>query len=57
MHVTRPELPVILCSGYSEYIDEDALRKANIVDYFEKPLVTKKLLATVNKYSLKEQVA
>jgi len=45
----RPELPVILCSGYSSKISEEDLKAAGINAFCTKPLEMKNLLHTVGK--------
>jgi CheY-like chemotaxis protein len=34
----RPDLPVILCSGFISELDEQTLQKSGIKKYIEKPL-------------------
>jgi len=34
----RPDLPIILCTGFSEKTDEKEARAIGVVDYIEKPL-------------------
>ena len=34
----RPDIPIILCTGFSEKIDEEEARAIGAVDYVEKPL-------------------
>ena len=43
----RPDLPVILCSGFSEEVDEARALKAGFRGYLQKPLDTTKLLSLV----------
>lgn len=43
----RPDLPVILCSGFSERIDEDQLRSMNI-HYLKKPVDANQFLEMVH---------
>jgi YesN/AraC family two-component response regulator len=40
----RPHLPIILCTGYSNLVDEEAAKQAGIRGFIMKPL-TKKSLA------------
>jgi len=40
----RPELPVILCTGYSDYMDENKARLLGIRGYVSKPLDINKFL-------------
>ena len=43
----NPDLPVILCSGYSDLIDEKRLEESNIYAYLSKPMDLKSLAQTV----------
>jgi|GEM_PF-814917 len=45
----RPELPVILCTGYSSLIDREEAMNAGIRDYVEKPVVMADLLGRIRK--------
>ncbi len=45
----RPEIPVILCTGYSESISEEKALALGIKDYLHKPISLNKLLASVRK--------
>ena len=45
-----PDMPIILCSGYSEDINKDKALSANIKTYIEKPINTDLLLAEIRKY-------
>ena len=47
MRGVEPNLPVILCTGYSDKIDASMARELNI-PYFDKPIDVDKLLATVS---------
>jgi FixJ family two-component response regulator len=38
VHSIRPELPVILTSGYSETLDEKAMLETGAADFIEKPV-------------------
>ncbi len=42
-HKLRPELPIILITGYSELVNEEALNKLNIKGFLAKPLDFHKL--------------
>jgi CheY-like chemotaxis protein len=46
---TRPDLPIILCTGYSSKISDEMAKKIGIADYFLKPFDTEKLLRFVRK--------
>jgi len=43
----RPNMPIILCSGYSDRINEDILKELRIMAYAMKPLYGVKLIKTV----------
>jgi len=48
----RPNLPIILCTGYSNLVDEESAKQAGIRGFIMKPLTKKglaKLLATVKE--------
>ena len=51
----RPEMPVVLCTGYSEQISEEALRQAGVDEYFLKP-VTLQGLAQVVRQTLDRKI-
>jgi len=43
----RPDIPVILCSGYSEHISEEKAKAIGIREFVMKPLGTKKFAETI----------
>jgi PAS domain S-box-containing protein len=45
----QPDIPIIICTGYSERIDEDKAKEMGIRAYITKPLVMKDLEKTVRK--------
>ena len=45
----RPELPVILCSGYSEQIDEEVAAAVGIRSFVNKPYDRGPMLATIHE--------
>lgn len=45
----RPDLPVILSSGYREMVNEDTIRQQGIRAYFTKPLDEAKLLKKIDE--------
>jgi len=45
----RPNLPVILCTGYSDRIDKDMFREIGIKDFLMKPVLLHELAASVRK--------
>lgn len=45
----RPELPVILCSGYSDEIDDRRAREMGIRAYYQKPISLRELVGHVTR--------
>jgi PAS domain S-box-containing protein len=45
----RPELPVILCTGYSDEIDAQGAQALRLAAYFDKPVMAGELLARVGE--------
>jgi PAS domain S-box-containing protein len=45
----RPDMPVILCTGYSEQIGEEVLRRAGVDEYFLKPVTLQGLAQVVRR--------
>jgi CheY-like chemotaxis protein len=45
----RPDMPTILCTGYSEKIDEEKAKEIGIRQYIEKPLNRSDLAKLVRK--------
>ncbi len=45
----RPDLPVILCTGYSSKISDERAKELGFADYFLKPFDTEKLVRSVRK--------
>lgn len=43
----RPDMPVILCTGYSEQIGEEVLKRAGVDEYFLKPVTLQGLAQVV----------
>jgi YesN/AraC family two-component response regulator len=43
----RPDLSIILCSGYSELINKEKAKAMGIADYLQKPIVTGGLLNAI----------
>ena len=48
VHGVRNELPVILCSGYSEQVDESNAAEMGVNTYLAKPIESKKLLTAID---------
>ncbi|WP_456473400.1 hybrid sensor histidine kinase/response regulator [Desulfolithobacter sp.] len=49
IHKLRPEIPVILCSGFSEAVTPDEARQAGISTFLMKPLDMRLLAQTIRK--------
>ena len=45
----RPDLPIIMCSGITEFLNEEDARKAGIREFFMKPYVISNLAKTIRK--------
>lgn len=45
----RPDVPIILCTGFSELINEEKAKKIGIRDFVMKPVVKKNLAGAVRK--------
>ncbi len=45
----RPGLPIILCTGFSEIITEEAAKRAGIQAFIMKPIIMKELADTIRK--------
>ena len=45
----RPDIPVILCTGFSEQITEEKAKKMGIRKYILKPIVMNKLAHTIRE--------
>jgi len=45
----RPDIPIILCTGFSEKIDEKAAKTIGAADYIEKPLNKRELAFKIRK--------
>ena len=51
MLAIRPEIPLILCTGYSEQIDENTVRDLGFAGYLRKPFGKQELHAVIAKVS------
>ena len=45
----RPDIPIILCTGYSEYLTEERVKRIGIKELVMKPLVMKDLAKTIRR--------
>ncbi|BCS94798.1 hypothetical protein DSLASN_04300 [Desulfoluna limicola] len=57
MFSLRPELPVILCTGYSDLISIENARKIGIAEYLQKPVMIPTLLQKIRKHLDRRQAA
>jgi CheY-like chemotaxis protein len=46
---TRPDIPIILCTGFSEAVDEDKARAEGIREFVMKPFTTKEMADTIRR--------
>jgi len=49
MKAVRPDIPVIICSGYSSQIDEEKAKKLGIASYTMKPIVRREFAKTIRE--------
>ena len=49
IYASRPELPVILMTGYSKDIDENEMKKSNIVRILKKPVRLNTMISTIDE--------
>ncbi|OQX20789.1 MAG: hypothetical protein BWK76_00100 [Desulfobulbaceae bacterium A2] len=49
IHAIRPEIPIIICSGFSELIDGDKARELGIQAFLMKPVLHKDLAEAIRK--------
>lgn len=45
----RPDIPIILCTGFSEFMDKEKLRSSGINDVVLKPVLKSELAQTIRK--------
>ncbi len=50
----RPDLPIILCSGYGESISQETIESSGIKAFIPKPIAIKELSDAISKISKKE---
>jgi len=46
---TRSDIPIILCTGFSEAVDEDKTRPEGIREFVMKPFTTKEMADTIRR--------
>lgn len=49
IHEIRPDIPVILCSGFSELVTEETLKDIGVKEYIMKPIHCKELAGIIRK--------
>jgi len=49
LHVLRADLPVILCSGFSEDLDKEKAKNLEGRTFLNKPISTRSLAETIRK--------
>lgn len=49
MMEVRPDIPIIICSGYSERLDNETAKAMGIKDYISKPILSGELSSKVRK--------
>ena len=47
--VLRPDLPIIICTGFSDRLDENIAREIGIREYVSKPIVLKQFAGVIRK--------
>ena len=45
----RPDIPIILCTGYNEMISEEKAKKLGIREFVMKPIVMREMAKTIRK--------
>jgi CheY-like chemotaxis protein len=51
----RPDLPIILCTGFSELINKEQARSIGIRAYLMKPVSVREMALTVRQVLTKEE--
>ena len=49
MKEIRPDIPIIMCTGYSEVFSEDKAKEAGLAGYLQKPIYHKKMVETLRQ--------
>ncbi|WDP92524.1 MAG: response regulator [Desulfobacter sp.] len=49
IHLKRPDIPIIICTGFSEILDEQKAQALNIDAFLYKPVIMADLLETIRK--------
>ena len=49
MLIIRPDIPIVLCTGFSETVTPEKSRATGIREYATKPLVTRELAELVRR--------
>lgn len=45
----RPEIPIIICTGFSEFIDDEKAKRIGIREYVKKPIIKEQLAKMIRK--------
>ena len=45
----RPDIPIILCTGFSEQIDEKKAKEMGILAFVMKPVIMQEMAKTIRK--------
>jgi CheY-like chemotaxis protein len=45
----RPDIPIVLCTGYTEMISRDKARTLGIREFVTKPLVKREIAETIRR--------
>ena len=45
----RPDIPVVVCTGYSDRIDEEKAKEMGIRGYVMKPIIMKEMAITIRE--------
>ena len=51
----RPDIPVILCTGFSEWITEEEAKALGIKDFLLKPIIIQDLAASIRKVLVSDE--
>ena len=45
----RPDIPIVVCTGYSDRIDEEKAKEMGIKGYVMKPIIMKEMAITIRE--------
>jgi len=49
IRLIRPDIPVILCTGFSEHIDDETIRQMQINALLHKPIPAEDMISTIRR--------